>query len=93
MEAPPPDSPPDSDPEAAARAARAEERRSRATLRVFRDGEPEPAGPDPEVLAMTPAERMEACRLLSLLCMGWNAETDVEPRLQRSVVRLRRGGG
>lgn len=76
-----------------ARAARAEERRARATVRVFRDGEKEPAGPDPDVLAMSIPERMDACWRLSLHCMGWNAETDVEPRLQRSVVRLRRGGG
>ena len=37
-----------------------------------------------------PSERIDAVWLLTKLCMAWNNDDGYEPRLQRSVTRLKR---
>lgn len=63
------------------------------TSRVIRPGEPEPADMDSDWMAMTPEQRIDAVWTLTKACMAWNTEGDDEPRLQRSVVHIKRAGG
>ncbi len=63
--------------------------RKGVTARVIRPGDKPPAE---EPWPGTPAERMEAVWTLTRACWAWTGEGDSEPRLQRSVVRVRRGG-
>jgi len=58
------------------------------TSRVIRPGEPEPA--DTDWMALTPEQRIDAVWTLT---KAWNAEGDDDPRLQRSVVHIKRVGG
>jgi hypothetical protein len=58
------------------------------TLDVQRPGEA-PAQRD-EWRDRSPEERLAAVWTLTQACMGWNAEGDGEPRLQRSVVHIQR---
>ena len=41
----------------------------------------------------TPEERINAVWDLTLLCLAWNQDGSIEPRLQRSVVRIQRARG
>ena len=43
-----------------------------------------------EWIEYTPEERLAAVWKLTEACLGWNAEGNVEPRLQRSVVHIQR---
>ncbi len=61
------------------------------TGRVFRAGQTPP--PDTEWADATPEERIDAVWMLTVLCMAWNQEDFIEPRLQRSVVRIQRAEG
>jgi hypothetical protein len=45
-----------------------------------------------EWLSCTPEQRLAAVWKLTVACLGWNAEGNVEPRLQRSVVHIQRPG-
>ena len=58
------------------------------SVRVIRDGEPEP--PDNQWLMASPDERIEAVWTLTELCLAWNQHSACEPRLQRTVTRLQR---
>jgi len=40
----------------------------------------------------TPEERINAVWELTLLCLAWQGDQTVEPRLQRSVSRVQRSG-
>jgi hypothetical protein len=62
--------------------------RNRATSRSIRPGDAVPEDRDWERL--TPAERIDAVRTLTLLCLAWNGGQFHEPRLQRSVGRIQR---
>ncbi len=64
-------------------------RRSRMAARVIRPGEVLPERDD--WADATPEVRMEAVWELSRLCAAWGGALDVEPRLQRSIVRTLRG--
>lgn len=64
-------------------------RKSR-TARVIRPGDPRPDDRDWE--AATPEERINAVWDLTLLCLAWQGDQTVEPRLQRSVSRIQRSG-
>lgn len=48
---------------------------------------------DPDVAAMTPAERMEMMWPLALDAWAFMGEPVVEPRLPRHIVRVLRRGG
>ncbi len=61
------------------------------TGRVFRAGQTPP--PDTEWADSTPEERIDAVWMLTVLCLAWNQEDFIEPRLQRSVVRIQRTKG
>lgn len=63
-------------------------RNRQITVRVIRDGGPEP--PDNDWLNASPEERIEAVWTLTELCMAWNKPLESEPRLQRTVTRLQR---
>ena len=62
-------------------------RKDRMTVRVIRDGSPEP--PDDWTMA-SPEERIEAVWTLTKLCMEWNNPSSSEPRLQRTITRVQR---
>ena len=62
--------------------------REQITVRVLRNGEPAPS--DNEWVGTSPEERIEAVWTLTKLCMSWNENSTVEPRLQRTVTRLQR---
>ena len=64
-------------------------RSEQITVRVIRDGLPEP--PDDDWSMATPEERIEAVWMLTELCLAWNKSSSSEPRLQRTVTRLQRG--
>ncbi len=68
-------------------AERAALRRATATVRILRPGDPMP---DDEPDDSSPSERMEAVWRLTLECLAWRGDHADEPRLQRSVVRVRR---
>ena len=63
-------------------------RKEQITVRVIRDGLPEP--PDNDWINASPEERIEAVWTLTQLCMEWNKSSASEPRLQRTVTRLKR---
>jgi hypothetical protein len=63
-------------------------REDRITVRVIRDGLPEPA--DNDWTMASPEEGIEAVWTLTKLCMGWNNPSTGEPRLQRTVTHLQR---
>lgn len=65
-----------------------EPRNDQITVRVIRDGLPEP--PDNDWTMASPEERIEAVWMLTKLCMAWNNPLTSEPRLQRTVTRLQR---
>jgi hypothetical protein len=60
------------------------------TSRIVRPGEPEP--PDRDWLAVPIPERIAAVWELTRLCYAWRQGGADEPRLQRTVVRVRRSG-
>ena len=60
------------------------------TVRVIRDGSPEP--PDNDWSMTTPEERIEAVWMLTELCLMWNNPSTNVPRLQRTVTRVQRAG-
>ncbi len=63
-------------------------RRKEITVRVIRDGLPEP--PDNDWSAASPEERIEAVWTLTELCLAWNNPSSSEPRLQRAITRVQR---
>ena len=63
-------------------------RNDRITVKVIRDGSPEP--PDNDWTKASPEERIEAVWTLTKLCMAWNNPSTSEPRLQRTITRLQR---
>ena len=63
-------------------------RKDQITVRVIRDGLPEP--PDNDWSMASPEERIEAVWMLTELCLAWNKSSASEPRLQRTVTRLQR---
>jgi hypothetical protein len=66
--------------------------RSRAiTGRVFRAGQTPP--PDTGWADSTPEERINAVWTLTIMCLGWNQDEFIEPRLDKSVVRIQRANG
>jgi hypothetical protein len=58
------------------------------SVRVIRDGLPEP--PDNDWSMASPEERIEAVWTLTELCLAWNKLAPSEPRLQRTVTRVQR---
>lgn len=58
------------------------------TVRVIRDGLPEP--PDNDWLMASPEERVEAVWMLTKLCLAWNNPSESEPEFQRTVTRIQR---
>jgi hypothetical protein len=60
--------------------------------RLLRPGDPAADAPDTEWLRCSPAERIEAVWTLTLACLAWgdSSRERNEPRLQRSVGRVRR---
>jgi len=63
-------------------------RREKITVRVIREGMPEP--PDTDWSMASPEERIEAVWTLTELCLAWNKPAASEPRLQRTVTRVQR---
>ena len=63
-------------------------RNKQITVRVLRNGEPEP--PDDEWAKATMEERIEAVWTLTKLCMGWNNPSESEPEFQRTITRVQR---
>jgi len=63
-------------------------RNKQITVRVIRDGAPEP--PDNDWSMVSPEERIEAVWTLTELCLAWNKLSSSEPRVQRTVTRLQR---
>jgi hypothetical protein len=63
-------------------------RNERMTVRVIRNGLPEPR--DDDWSRASPEERIEAVWTLTELCLAWNKPSASEPRLQRTVTRLQR---
>jgi hypothetical protein len=63
-------------------------RSQRITVRVIRDGLPEP--PDLEWSMASPEERIEGVWMLTEICLLWNNPSTIVPRLQRTVTRLQR---
>lgn len=62
---------------------------NRRQSRIFRNGEAR-SQPDP-TLQLPPEARMDAVWELTLQCLAWQGIDTIEPRLQRSVVRIQRG--
>jgi len=62
--------------------------RKNTTARVIRPGDPQRDDRDWETA--TPEERINAVWDLTLLCLAWQGDQTVEPRLQRSVSRIQR---
>ena len=58
------------------------------TVRVIRNGEPEPE--DNDWATATMAERIEAVWTLTRLCMAWNNSSASEPEFQRTITRVQR---
>jgi hypothetical protein len=58
------------------------------TVRVIRDGAPEP--PDNDWAMATPEERIEAVWTLTELCMAWNNPSASEPKFHRTITRVQR---
>lgn len=56
------------------------------TIRVLRNGEPEP--PDNDWAMATMEERIEAVWTLTKLCMAWNNLSETEPAFQRTITRV-----
>ena len=65
-----------------------DERNNQISVRVIRNGLPEP--PDNDWTIATPEERIEAVWMLTELCLAWNNPSTSELRLQRTVTRLQR---
>ena len=65
-------------------------RKNTMTARVIRAGDP--PQDDHDWNMTTPEERINAVWELTLLCLAWQGEQTVEPRLQRSVSRIQRSG-
>ena len=63
-------------------------RNKQITVRVIRDGAPEP--PDNDWTKASPEERIEAVWTLTELCFAWNKPSASVPRLQRTVTRVQR---
>jgi hypothetical protein len=63
-------------------------RREQITVRVIRDGAPEPR--DDDWAMASPEERMEAVWMLTELCLAWQKSSASVPRLQRTITRLQR---
>ena len=63
-------------------------RNEQITVRVIRDGLPEP--PDDDWSMASAEERIEAVWTLTRLCLAWNNPATSEPGLQRTVTRLQR---
>jgi hypothetical protein len=63
-------------------------RSKQMTVRVIRDGTPEP--PDDDWASASPEERIEAVWTLTKLCLAWNNPSASEPRLQRTITRVQR---
>lgn len=58
------------------------------SVRVIRNGEPEP--PDNDWSKASPEERIEAVWTLTELCLAWNQSSTSEPTFQRTVTRVQR---
>jgi hypothetical protein len=56
------------------------------SVRVIRDGSPEP--PDDDWAMATMEERIEAVWTLTKLCMCWNNPSASEPKFQRTITRV-----
>jgi len=63
-------------------------RKDTITVRVLRNGEPEP--PDNDWAMATMEERIEGVWTLTRLCMAWNNPAS-EPEFQRTITRVIRG--
>jgi hypothetical protein len=63
-------------------------RNDQITVRVIRDGLPEP--PDNDWSMVSPEERIEAVWTLTELCLAWNNSSTSVPRLQRTITHLQR---
>ena len=63
-------------------------RNEQITVRIIRDGSPEP--PDDDWSMATPEERIEAVWTLTELCLAWNNPSTSVPRLQRTITRVQR---
>ena len=63
-------------------------RNEQITVRIIRDGVPEPQ--DNDWSMASPEERIEAVWTLTELCFAWNKPSSSEPRLQRTITRLQR---
>jgi hypothetical protein len=66
-------------------------RHDQITVRVIRNGLPEP--PDNDWSMVSPEERIEAVWMLTELCLAWHKPSESVPRLQRTVTRLQRHSG
>ena len=62
--------------------------RGAITVRVIRPGDPLPD--DRDWASATPEERIEAVWELTRICIAWQGDQTVEPRLQRSISRVQR---
>ncbi len=67
------------------------ERSCGITGRVFRAGQTPPS--DTAWADSTPEERIQAVWMLTVLCMAWNQDDFIEPRLDKPVVRIQRAEG
>ena len=63
-------------------------RKEQITVRVIRDGAPEP--PDNDWSKLSPDERIEAVWTLTELCLAWNNPSTDIPEFQRTVTRVQR---
>jgi hypothetical protein len=63
-------------------------RREQITVRVIRNGLPEP--PDKDWSKFSPEERIEAVWMLTELCLAWNNPSTDIPEFQRTVTRVQR---
>jgi len=64
--------------------------RKNTTARVIRPGDS--LRDDPDWEATTAEQRINAVWELTLLCLAWQGDRIVEPRLQRSISRIQRPG-
>ena len=63
-------------------------RKEQITVRVIRDGAPEP--PDNDWSKLSPEERIEAVWTLTELCLAWNNPSTDITEFQRTVTRVQR---
>jgi hypothetical protein len=63
-------------------------RNDKITVRVIRNGEPEPLDNDWAMATME--ERIEGVWTLTELCMAWNNPSTSEPEFHRTITRVQR---